>query len=338
MTQPAQPHHPPQHPARDPQPVAQGHQPHHAPAAQPAPPQASFDAFTPAEMAQKSTLLGLKKTQTGFVPLFVLSVLAGAFIAFGAIFATVTAAVVPGTEPLPFGVVKLLMGVTFSLGLILVIVGGAELFTGNTLLTMSWAAGRISAASVLRNWTIVYTGNFVGAVGMAVLVFLSGEWQAAGGGVGLAALSIAEGKSELAFGQAVILGILCNILVCLAVWLSFSARTTTDRILAIVPPVAAFVAAGFEHSVANMYFLPFGVLVRTLAPEAFWTATATTAAAFPSVTWAAFAGNLIPVTLGNAIGGGLFVGAVYWLVYIRNGSPQGKSPSTGATPHQATKG
>jgi formate/nitrite transporter len=287
-------------------------------------PQASFDALTPAEMAQKSTLVGLKKAQTGFVPLFVLAVLAGAFIAFGAIFATVSATVVPGTGGLPYGVSKVLMGLTFSLGLILVVIGGAELFTGNTLLTMSWAAGRISVALVLRNWAIVFGGNFVGAFGIALLVFMSGEWQGAAGGIGLTALSIAEAKSHLGFGQAVILGILCNILVCLAVWLSFSARTTTDRILAIVPPVAAFVAAGFEHSIANMYFLPVGVLIRTFAPASFWEQAGTSAAAFPDVTWAAFAGNLVPVTLGNAIGGGLFVGAVYWLVYIRHGHQHGK--------------
>jgi len=287
----------------------------------------SIDALTPSEMAQKGALLGLKKTQTGIVPLLVLAVLAGAFIAFGALFATVSTTVAPGAAPLPYGPAKVLMGVAFSVGLILVIVGGAELFTGNTLLTMSWAAGRISGRDVLRNWGIVYAGNFAGAAGIAAMVFLSGEWRSAGGGLGLAALTIAQAKSHLAFGEALVLGILCNILVCLAVWLSFSARTTTDRILAIVPPVAAFVAAGFEHSVANMYFLPLGVLIRSFAPDAFWTAAGTNAAAFPDVTWAGFLGNLVPVTIGNAIGGGLFVGAVYWLVYIRHGHQHGPSPA-----------
>jgi formate transporter len=289
------------------------------------------DALSPAEMAHKSTLVGLRKAQTGIVPLFVLAVLAGAFIAFGAVFATVATTVAPGTGgPLPYGPAKVLMGVCFSVGLILVVVGGAELFTGNTLLTMGWAAGRISLREVLRNWGVVYAGNFAGALGIAALVFVSDEWRSAGGGLGLAALAIAQSKGHLGFGQAVALGVLCNILVCLAVWLSFSARTTTDRILAVVPPVAAFVAAGFEHSVANMYFLPLGVLIRTFAPDAFWAAAGTTAAAFPDVTWAGFAGNLVPVTVGNAIGGGAFVGAVYWLVYIRHGHQHGHAAQPSA--------
>jgi formate/nitrite transporter len=290
-------------------------------AAQAAPPVLSVDALTPAEMAQKSALVGQRKAGAERLPTFALALLAGAFIAFGAIFATIAATVPPGTVGLAYSATKILMGLTFSVGLILVIVGGAELFTGNMLLVMSWASRTISAFSVLRNWTIVYVGNFFGAIGIAVLVFLSGEWRSGGGGVGLAALNIAQAKGHLGFGEALVLGILCNILVCLAVWLTYSARTTTDRILAIVPPVAAFVAAGFEHSVANMYFMPIGVLIRSFAPDTFWTAVGTSAAAFPDVTWAAFLGNLVPVTIGNAIGGGLFVGAVYWLVYIRHGRP-----------------
>lgn len=292
----------------------------------------NLDALTPPEMAEKSTLLGLKKAEAGSMPTFELAILAGAFIALGAVFATVTVTVVPGTAGLPWGVGKALMGLTFSLGLILVIVGGAELFTGNMLLVMGWAARRISTGAVLRNWGIVYVGNFVGAIGMAVLVFASGEWHAADGGVGLTALSIAQDKGSLGFVEALLLGILCNLLVCLAVWLTYSARSTVDRIVAIVPPVAAFVACGFEHSIANMYFLPFGVLIRSFAPGTFWTAVGRTPAAFPDVTWAAFVANLVPVTIGNAIGGGLFVGAVYWLVYLRRGNrPAADSTATGAT-------
>lgn len=282
----------------------------------------SIDAHAPAEMAHKSMLAGIKKAQMRALPLFALAVLAGGFIGLGAVFATVAATSVPGTDAaLPWGVTRLLMGLTFSLGLILVIVGGAELFTGNVLLVIGWAARRVSVGAVMRNWTIVYAGNLVGALGLAGMVFLSGAWKAGDGGVGLTALTIAQGKGHLGFGEALVLGILCNILVCLAVWLTFSARTTTDRILAIVPPVAAFVAAGFEHSIANMYFMPVGVLISSFAPATFWTSTGTSADAFADVTWAAFVGNLVPVTIGNAIGGGLFVGAVYWLVYVRQAPP-----------------
>lgn len=278
----------------------------------------SLDAHAPAEMAHRSMLAGIKKAQMRATPLFALAVLAGGFIGLGAVFATVVATSIPGSDgTLPWGVTRLLMGVTFSLGLILVIVGGAELFTGNVLLVIGWAARRVSVAAVVRNWAVVYVGNLVGALGLAGMVFLSGAWNAGGGGVGLTALTIAQAKGHLGFGEALVLGILCNILVCLAVWLTFSARTTTDRILAIVPPVAAFVAAGFEHSIANMYFMPVAVLIRTFAPATFWTTAGTSADAFADVTWTAFVGNLVPVTIGNAIGGGLFVGAVYWLVYVR---------------------
>jgi formate transporter len=297
-----------------------------APAAGPSP----FEALTPLEMAQKGSVIGTKKAQTGLLPTFVLAVLAGAFIAFGAISAIVVATVVPGTDGLPWGVTKMLMGVVFSLGLILVVVGGAELFTGNTLLVISWASRRISVWRELRNWAIVYPGNLVGAFGIAITLFIAGEWHAAGGGFGLTALTIAQAKGHLGFIEALMLGILCNVLVCLAVWLTYSARTTTDRILALVPPVAAFVAAGFEHSVANMFFIPFAVLVKDLAPESFWTSIGQTPAAFPDVTWAAFIGNLVPVTIGNIIGGGIFVGAVYWLIYIRHGNEHGKPKTSPA--------
>jgi len=296
----------------------------------------SFDALLPAQMAVRGVEIGLKKAGTGTEATFVLAVLAGAFIALGAAFATTVGAgalTVTGADgqlasiALPFGLNRLLVGIAFSLGLILVVVGGAELFTGNVLIVMAWASGRVSTVRLLRNWVIVYAGNLVGALGTAALVVLGGWYRIGNGSVGSASLATAASKVAHTPLEAFFLGILCNILVCLAVWLSFSARTTTDRILAIVPPVAAFVAAGFEHSVANMYFLPLGVLIRSFAPDAFWTAAGTNAAAFPDVTWAGFLGNLVPVTIGNAIGGGLFVGAVYWLVYIRHGHQHGPSPA-----------
>lgn len=273
-----------------------------------------MDALLPHEMAVKAEQIGVRKATLDPLSTFVLSVLAGAFISLGAIFATT---VVAGTN-LPFGLGRLLAGGTFSLGLILVIVGGAELFTGNNLIVMAWAGGRVSATQVLRNWLIVYTGNFIGAVATAVLVFLSGQYRFGSGVVGAAALSIASGKLEFRFFEAFFLGVLCNTLVCLAVWLTFSARSTADRILAIVPPITAFVAAGFEHSIANMYFVPIAMLIRSGADESFWTDAQLSPDDFESLTMTHFLfDNLLPVTLGNIVGGAGLVGAVYWFVYLR---------------------
>jgi len=278
-----------------------------------------FDALLPAEMAARAEQLGVKKAHLDLLSMFVLAVLAGAFIALGAVFSTTVTAGAAGS--LPFGLIRLLAGLVFSLGLILVVVGGAELFTGNNLIVMAWASGKVSTRLLLRNWAVVYAGNFAGALATALLAFLSGQYAFGQGAVGAAALAAADAKTGLGFLQAVALGILCNALVCLAVWLSFSSRTTTDRILAIVPPIAAFVAAGFEHSVANMYFIPIGLLIKAGAPQAFWETTGLSLAAYPSLTWGRFfLNNLLPVTLGNMIGGTVLVGAVYWFVYLRRAS------------------
>jgi len=275
-----------------------------------------FDALLPADMAARAEDIGVKKANLDVASMFALAVLAGAFIALGAIFATTVLAGSAGA--LPYGVARLLAGAAFSLGLILVLVGGAELFTGNNLIVMAWASGRVGSAVLLKNWLVVYLGNFVGSFGTALLVFLSGQYTFGKGAVGAAALATAHAKLGFSFVEAVALGTLCNALVCLAVWLTFSARTTTDRILATVPPIAAFVAAGFEHSVANMYFIPEGLLIREGAGAPFWTDLGKTAADFPDLTWGRFVvGNLLPVTIGNIIGGAVLVGAVYWFVYLR---------------------
>ena len=275
-----------------------------------------FDALLPADMAARAEDIGVKKANLDVASMFALAVLAGAFIALGAIFATTVLAGSAGA--LPYGVARLLAGAAFSLGLILVLVGGAELFTGNNLIVMAWASGRVGSAVLLKNWLVVYLGNFVGSFGTALLVFLSGQYTFGKGAVGAAALVTAHAKLGFSFVEAVALGTLCNALVCLAVWLTFSARTTTDRILATVPPIAAFVAAGFEHSVANMYFIPEGLLIREGAGASFWTDLGKTAADFPDLTWGRFVvGNLLPVTIGNIIGGAVLVGAVYWFVYLR---------------------
>jgi formate transporter FocA len=255
------------------------------------------------------------KARLGPYRLLALAVLAGAFISLGAIFST---SVTAGGAAVPFGLLRLTSGLAFSLGLILVVVAGAELFTGNNLIVMAWASGKVTTAEVLRNWLLVYAGNFLGAGLTAVFMYWSGQYQFGGGQVGLNALTIANLKTGLAFGPAFMLGVLCNALVCLAVWLCMSARSTTDKILAIVPPITAFVAAGFEHSIANMYFIAIGLLIKAGAPPAFWQGAGRTAADFPNLTWERFlVGNLLPVTLGNVVGGAIMVGLVYWFIYLR---------------------
>lgn len=272
----------------------------------------TFDAPPPPEMARRAEAVGEAKAALPAVAMFALGVLAGAFIAMGAAFATTVTA---GTSGLAYGVVRLLAGVAFSLGLILVIVGGAELFTGNTLMIMAWAGRRISTARMLRNWVIVYAGNMVGAAAAVLLMVWAKQYTFGNGAVGVQALTIGAAKTDLGFGQAVALGILCNALVCIAVWLCFSARTTADRILAIVPPIAAFVASGFEHSVANMYFIPVALLIKR---DHAWVNSMSDVPDLHTLTWNNYlVDNLLPVTIGNLIGGTLLVGAVYWFIYLR---------------------
>jgi formate transporter len=273
------------------------------------------DPLLPPEMAAKAETVGVAKAHMDTLTLLTLAVLAGAFIAFGAIFMTVTSAGANGV--MPFGVVRLIGGVVFSLGLILVVIGGAELFTGNNLMVMAWASGAVSTGALLRAWALVYIGNFVGAAGTAVMVFLSGHFLFGGGAVGKVALAVAEAKCALPAFEAVMLGVLCNVLVCLAVWLSYSARTVIGKVAVIVPPISAFVAAGFEHSVANMYFLPAALLLKYAATPETRALLGVTADALPMLTAGNALANLAAVTAGNMIGGGGLVGAVYWFVYLR---------------------
>ena len=210
-----------------------------------------IDALLPGEIARKAETIGAQKARMDSASLIVLAILAGAFIGLGAMFATTVLAGAEGV--LPFGVSRLIAGVVFCLGLILVVVGGAELFTGNTLMVMALGAGKVRLGEVLRAWLIVYVGNFIGAAGTALLVFLAGQHLSGDGAAASVALKLATSKIALPFERAFFLGVLCNVLVCLAVWLSIGARTTSDKILAVLFPVSAFVAAGFEHSVANMY-------------------------------------------------------------------------------------
>jgi formate transporter len=279
----------------------------------------AVDRYTPAEMAQRAESGGVSKVRLDFGSTVVLSVLAGAFIALGAMFSTVL-----GTRTdLGYGPTRLLMGLSFSLGLVLVVVGGAELFTGNNLVVMAWAHGKVSTAALCRNWAVVFLGNFVGAVATAVGIYLSGIAALDEHRVGATALSIATAKVNLSWMQAFMRGVYCNALVCLAVWLSYSARTTTDKVLCVLFPITAFVAAGFEHSIANMYFMPMGLFLRQHAAVA--AAAQRSTADLASLTWSSFLwDNLLPVTLGNIVGGALMVGLVYWFVYLwrRGQSPQ----------------
>jgi len=282
-----------------------------------------IDALLPPEMALACETAGAVKAGRDALALIILGLLAGAFIAFGAIFMTV---VLTGAGELPWGVARLLAGLVFSLGLILVIVGGAELFTGDSLMIVACASRRITLAALLRAWSLVYVGNVVGAVGTAALVFLAGQHEFAGGAVGKTALAIASAKAALPTIQLFFLAVLCNVLVCLAVWMSFGARSATDKVMVIVPPITAFVAAGFEHSVANLYLLPFGLAVKAWAGPEFWGAIGQTAAAYPALTAGGVLHNIIVATIGNLVGGSFMVGAVYWFVYLRR---SGRRP-----PHQ----
>lgn len=262
-----------------------------------------FDAYAPKEIAERVQSVGVTKARLPLLTQLVLGTLAGGFIGLGALYFTIVAS----DATLSFAASRLLGGLAFSLGLILVVVAGAELFTGNNLQVMAWAGGRITTVELVRNWIIIYFGNFVGSMGLVVLVLLSEHWRMNGEAVGITAVKIAAAKAALPFWEAFFRGVLCNILVCLAVWLALAGRSVVDKIFAIIFPISAFVAAGFEHSIANMYFIPLGILVHQQLP----------AAALPAVSWAGLISNLIPVTLGNIVGGGGMVAAVYYLVYCR---------------------
>jgi formate transporter len=274
-------------------------------------PMAGVDHFTPAEIAALVETRGVTKANAGAVTTVVLGVVAGAFIALGGVLSTVVST---GSD-LGFGPTRLLAGAAFSLGLILVVIAGAELFTGNNLIVMSFVSGHVSAGRLLRNWLLVYVGNVVGALSVVAMVFLGDWWAQAEHGVGATALTIAAGKAALPFGVVLVRGILANALVCLAVWLASAGRTVIDKVVAIVFPITAFVAAGFEHSVANMYFLPLGRLLAD-EPEVV-RAAALPPAQLASLDAAGIAANLVAATLGNIVGGAVLVGLVYWFVYLR---------------------
>jgi formate transporter len=271
----------------------------------------SPDAFAPAAVAERVSKAGVTKSNLKFGQMLWLAILAGVFIGLGAEYCTL---VITGSSA-GFGLTKLIGGLAFSLGLILVLIAGAELFTGNNLLTMAWLDGRVSTRKLLINWGVVFAGNLIGSLALAGLMYLTRQWALAEYGVGVTALRIAADKCAMPFMTALARGVLCNLLVCLAVWLCFASRSVVDRIFAIVFPITAFVASGFEHSVANMYFIPYGLLLKQNSQ--ILQAAGLSVEQLSHLNVNGFFSNLIPVTMGNLIGGGAMVGITYWFVYLR---------------------
>jgi formate/nitrite transporter len=270
----------------------------------PQPPIFNLGAYSPAEIKEAVEKVGVKKANLPVTASLMLAVVAGGGIGFGALYYTIVA-----SDPdLGFAAARVGGGLAFTLGLVLVLVGGAELFTGNNLIVMAWASGKVSTGTMLRNWAIVYAGNLLGSLGLVVLVFLSHHLDMNDGRVGMSVLNTAAGKIRPDVTTLFVKGLLCNVLVCAAVWLAYAGRSVTDKIVAVILPVSAFVAAGFEHCVANMYFLPLAwLLVETGHVPAGFDAS--------SITLAGVVHNLVPVTLGNVVGGAGMVGAVYWVIY-----------------------
>lgn len=266
-----------------------------------------LDAYAPKEVAARVAEVGVVKARLPMLTLALLGVLAGAFVGLGALMF----ALVASDPSLGFAASRLLGGLVFSLGLVLVTVAGAELFTGNNLIVMAWAARRISSAELLRNWAVVCAANFVGAASLALLVWLAGHGELNDGAVGRAVIRIATAKAHLSPGEAFFRGVLCNVLVCMAVWMALAGRSVADRVLAIVFPITAFVAAGFEHSIANMYYFPLAMALG--AP----------------LGWGDMLANLGLVIAGNIVGGSVLVAGVYWVVYLRRGA---NAPETAAVP------
>lgn len=268
----------------------------------------------PDEIAETLFRVGKEKSRKPTFNLVILGLLAGAFIAFGGVLETVV--ITNTSEIFGLGITRFLAGSVFSVGLILVIVAGAELFTGNNLIIVGLLTGEVGLSEMLRNWTIVYVSNFVGSIAMVWLIYWSGIWKTGGGAVGATMVSISLGKVGLAPMEAFVRGILCNMLVVLAVWMAAGAKDVAGKIGAIYFPIMAFVAMGFEHCIANMYLIPIGIVTKS-EPVVQSALGAEATAALSGLTWTAFLGNVIPVTVGNVVGGALFIGAAYYLVYLK---------------------
>ncbi|KAA5951055.1 formate transporter FocA [Pantoea sp. Bo_2] len=276
-----------------------------------------FNLLLPAAMAKVAEDAGIYKATKHPFTTFFLAINAGVFISIAFVF-YITATT--GSGAMPYGIAKLIGGICFSLGLMLVVVCGADLFTSTVLIVVAKASGRISWGQLARNWINVYAGNLAGALFFVALMWFAGQHMVANGAWGLNVLETADHKMHHTFIEAVCLGTLANLLVCLAVWMSYSGRSLTDKLVVMILPVGMFVASGFEHSIANMFLIPYAITIRDFATPAFWQAAGTTAAQFHSLTVSNFIlHNLIPVTIGNIIGGGVLVGLTYWVIYLRKG-------------------
>nr|WP_256465951.1 formate transporter FocA [Yersinia ruckeri] len=274
-----------------------------------------FDALLPAAMAKVAEDAGVYKATKHPIKTFYLAITAGVFISIAFVF-YITATT--GTAAVPFGLAKLVGGICFSLGLMLVVVCGGDLFTSTVLTTVAKASGRITWRQLAANWANVYIGNLVGALFFVGLIWFAGQYMVANGQWGMNVLQTADHKLHHTFIQAVCLGILANLMVCLAVWMSYSGRTIMDKMFAMILPVGMFVASGFEHSIANMFMIPMGIVIKNFASPEFWQAVGATPEQFANLTVSNFViDNLIPVTIGNIIGGGLLVGLTYWVIYLR---------------------
>jgi formate transporter len=272
----------------------------------------SFDDYAPADIAKRVEAAGIKKANLNFLSLFLLSILAGSFIAMGCIFYIL----VTFDSTLPSGITRLIGGLVFCIGLILVVVAGAELFTGNNLLVMGFFSRVVKLSQLLKNWGIVYIGNFIGSMSVVALMYYTNIWKTGSFGYAAKAVIIAAGKVNLTFVEGLTRGILCNALVCLAVWMCFGSRQIVSKIAAIIFPITTFIALGFEHSIANMFYLPFGIILKRNPQVLEAVLKASPDLNLSNLTIYGMLGNIFSVTLGNIIGGAVFIGIIYWLIII----------------------
>ncbi|MCL6270347.1 formate transporter FocA [Sansalvadorimonas sp. 2012CJ34-2] len=272
-------------------------------------------ARTPYAMAELGETIALGKANKAPAKTLALAIMAGMMIALAGVFYTTVSA---GAGVLPYGIAKLIGGISFSVGLMMVVLCGGDLFTSSTLITIPAANGKVGMGKMLKNWGIVYLGNLIGSLLMVAMILYTDQWHGGHGSIGYTALKIANGKMGHSFGQALVLGILCNIMVCIAVWMSYSARTASGKMMAMVLPVAMFIASGFEHSIANMYLMPIGLAIKSVADAGFWMEIGKTAADFSNINFSNMLFmNLIPVTIGNIIGGGILIGLFNWGVFLK---------------------
>ncbi|ENY8009592.1 formate transporter FocA [Vibrio fluvialis] len=275
-----------------------------------------FDSLLPPQMAERAADTGVSKATKPAYKSFLLAISAGIHIGIAFVFYTV---VTTGAHDMPYGVTKLLGGLAFSLGLILVVITGGELFTSTVLTLVAKASGKISWMQLVKNWIVVYFGNMAGSSLLVIIMLSTKQYMEDGGQLGLNAMAISQHKLHHTFIQAFSLGLMCNILVCLAVWMTFSARSLTDKVMVMILPVAMFVSSGFEHCIANMFQVPMAIGIKYFAPESFWQMTGADIAHYADLNFMTFfVNNLIPVTLGNIVGGGVFVGMWYWLIYLKD--------------------